>query len=454
MIWVIYNLLLHLYFIVALPFYIFKFFTSEKYRGGLKARLGFMPSQISSPQSESKSRRGGKASKEKKPRILVHTVSVGEFLAGVPLFNALGKELASYDLVVSTTTTTGNKIAGKWMENPNKVVYFPLDFNWAVNRFFDRISPDIIVLVETELWPNFLRASKKKNIPVVVVNGRVSNSSFKNYWKVKRFFGYICNNIRAWGMQFPEDVNRIKKLGINTENISLTGSLKFDSAIQRRPDREEREKIKVQWGWNPELFVLVGGSTHRGEEKILLDIYQKLKRDFIPMKPGLVLIIAPRHPERINELKALVDQYNFKYILRSEWNSDTVVSQYEVVLVDTLGELLSIYTFADVVFIGKSLKRGGGQNIIEPASLGKAVICGPFMDNFMETTKWLVENGGMIQVSDSTGLEQAIKDLLNSPKQRKELGQRAEELIKSASGATEKNMNLIKKVLNHKKQNS
>ena len=429
MIWIIYNLLLHLYFIVTLPFYIFKFFTSEKYRGGLKARLGFMPCQ------------------EKKPRILVHTVSVGEFLAGLPLINALEKELPSYDLVVSTTTTTGNKLARKWMENHGKVFFFPLDFNWAVSRFVDRISPDIIVLVETELWPNFLKVSKKRNVPVVVVNGRISVSSFKNYSKVKGFFRCMCSNIQAWGMQFPEDVNKVKKLGIDTKNISLTGSLKFDSAIQRRPGPEETDRIKMQWGFCPELFVLVGGSTHQGEEKILLDIYQELKHFSIPMKSGLILIIAPRHPERITELKILVDKYRFKYILRSEWNSNTLLSQYEIVLVDTLGELLSIYSFADVVFVGKSLKKGGGQNIIEPASLGKAVICGPFMDNFMETTKWLVENDGIIQVSDAVELKQAIKSLLNSPKEKKELGRRAEKLTRSASGATEKNMDLIKKVL-------
>lgn len=429
MIWIIYNILLHLYFIITSPFYLVKFFTSEKYRGGLKARLGLVPRQ------------------KGKSRILVHTVSVGEFLASIPLVKAIEKELSEYKLVVSTTTTAGNKVARAEMKQPNKVVYFPLDFNWSVDRFLNRISPALIILVETELWPNFLQASQKRNIPIIVVNGRISNHSFRNYSRLRGFFKYMCKDIGVWGMQFEGDLNRVKGLGIDEEKVYLTGSLKFDSAIQRTPGTEEINRMRSQWGWKPELLVLVGGSTHRGEERILLDIYQKLKDSFIPMKLGLVLILAPRHPERINELKTLVGSYGFKYILKSEWDSSSTLSQYEVVLVDTLGELISVYSLADVVFIGKSLRKGGGQNLLEPASLGKAVVCGPFMQNFQEVTEWLVENGGIVQVSDAAGLMQAIKSLLNRPEERETLGGRARELVLSASGAAERNMELVKKIV-------
>lgn len=435
MFWIIYNLLLHLYFVITLPFYIIKFFTKEKYRGGLKHRLGFVPKF------------------EQKPRVLVHAVSVGEFLAAVPLINIIKERFLEYELVISTTTTTGNKVAKKHLKDLDKsspcaqeldkIIFFPLDFSWAVNRFFNRVSPDIIVLVETELWPNFLRTANKNNIPVIVVNGRISAHSFKNYSKFKKIFVKIGNTIFTWGMQFNKDAKRLEELGINPEKIHVTGSLKFDSVLQRIQNICSADELKDKFGLTKETLVLVGGSTHNGEERILLDLYQDLKDNFTK----LILIIAPRHPERIKELKILVDSYRLNYILKSNLISETKLSNYEVVLVDTLGELISIYSLADVVFVGKSIKKGGGQNILEPAALGKAVICGPLMDNFREITSFLVENNGVIQVRNEKQLEDVIRDLLNSQEKRNALGRKAKELVRSASSVTERDMDLIEKVI-------
>lgn len=425
MIYIIYNILLYCYFFISLPFYLVKFFTSERYRVGLRERLGFIKKM------------------PHKPRILVHTVSVGEFLGTIPLINALRDKYRQHEIVVSTTTVTGNKVAKKKLGGASRVVYFPLDFLWSVKRFFDRVLPDLIILVETELWPNFLSISKKRNVPVLIINGRISERSYRNYSLLPGFFRNMCSDINSWGVQFERDSRRLIDLGIDSERIHVTGSIKFDSAIQNIPDPSDIDKIKKEWGWKEGDLVLVGGSTHDGEEKILLDIYKDIKDNF----KNLVLILAPRHPNRIEEIKKIVRSYKLRYILKSELKGAARFADYDIVLVDTLGDLVLIYNLATIVFIGKSLVKGGGQNLLEPAGLGKPVICGPLMGNFLDITKWLVENGGVVQVVDAGELKQAIMHLLNNPFECIKLGDRAKELIFKASGAVERNMELVKKVL-------
>lgn len=412
---VIYNILLYCYFVIAFPFYLVKFFTSERYRGGLMERLGFVH-KIPSGR-----------------RILVHTVSVGEFLGTLPFINELRNRYPQYDVVVSTTTVTGNRVAKAKIDSNNRVVYFPLDFPFAVKRFFDRVSPDLVILVETELWPNFLAISRRRNIPVLVVNGRISEHSYRNYSILRGFFGNMCKGIKLWGVQFERDRNRLIGLGISPDRAYITGSIKFDSAIKQIPDTG---RIK-------DVLVLVGGSTHDGEEKILLDIYRDIKDNF----KNLVLMLVPRHPERAGTIKKIIGGYGLRYILKSAWKDGTPISDYEVILVDTIGELISIYNLATVVFIGKSLVKGGGQNLLEPAGLGKPVVCGPLMGNFLDITKWLVENGGIVQVRDAMELKQAVVHLLNNPGECARLGGRARELVLKAAGAVGRNMELVGKVL-------
>jgi len=421
----IYNVLLHLYFFVTLPFYIFKLFTTEKYRRGLKQRLGFVPSS------------------GQLPCILIHTVSVGEFLAALPLIKRIENEFDTHEVVVSTTTLTGNRLAKRMLGQENRVVYFPLDFSWAVGRFLRRIVPQLVILIETELWPNFLQAAQNRNMPVVVVNGRISRKSFKNYFRFHKLFLFFCQPIAKWGMQSEVDHERIITLGISREKAIITGSLKFDSALERLPRKGEIDKIKHDWGWQEHRQVLVAGSTHRGEEKILLDIYKELQDNF----KELVLVIAPRHPERRKELELLFREYGFAYSLRSAWDKDSCLLPGKIVLVDTLGELLSIYSLASIVFIGKSLVKGGGQNLLEPAALGKAVICGPYMDNFSAVTRWLVNNEAIVQIEDSASLQDIIADLLRNPAKCTKLGGQAQKLIINAAGAVDRNAALIKSAM-------
>jgi len=419
-----YNLLLYIYFILAFPFYLFKFCTSEKYRVGLKQRLGFVPRRDA---------KGGAG-------ILVHTVSVGEFLSALPLFSALEKELVQYPLVVSTTTLSGNRVARKQLAGDSAVVFFPLDFKWAVRRFLRRVSPRMVILLETELWPNFLSVCRKKGIPIVVLNGRLSASSFRNYTRWRGGFRYFCAAISAWGMQSEIDRQRVVSLGIDARKVTVTGSIKIDSALSRLPGEDRINRIRSDWGWRPGFRVLVGGSTHQGEEKILLDIYRELKDNFT----GLKLIIAPRHPERKAALLRLLAGYQFKCVFRSAWGPQTSLADVDVVLVDTLGELLSVYSLADIVFIGKSLIKGGGQNLLDPAALGKTVVCGPLMTNFQAVTDWLLTEGGIIQVRDKEDLKRTVTKLLTVPEEGQRKGFRARELISAAGGVIERDMELVK----------
>lgn len=375
-------------------------------------------------------------------RILIHTVSVGEFLGALPLINALKSQYPAYEITVSTTTLTGHRIAKLKLGSASKVVFFPLDFRWAVKRFLNRLNPSMIILMETEIWPNFLDIAGHCRIPVVMINGRISERSFRNYLRIKRFFTNACRSIRLWGVQFRDDKNRLAALGIDKEKIYISGSLKIDSAVQNVPDEEDVDKIRREWGWKEDMPIIAGGSTHGGEEKILLDIYCNLKDNF----RNMVLILAPRHPERTAQLKKLIGRYKLRYVLRSEWKKGCRLADYDVVLVDTLGELFAIYTMARVVFIGKSLTRGGGQNILEPAALGKPVICGPLMGNFRDITGWLLRNKGIFQVKDKSELQQTIEYLLNNKKEASNTGDRARELIFRATGAVERDMILVNKI--------
>jgi 3-deoxy-D-manno-octulosonic-acid transferase len=370
-------------------------------------------------------------------KILVHAVSVGEFLGAMSFINALKDAFPDYEILVSTTTLTSNRIAKKKIGNDFKVLYFPLDFPWAVHRFFERVSPSCVVLVETELWPNFLWTALRKKIPVMVVNGRISEHSYRNYSKAKFFFKNMCRSINGWGVQFDRDKNRLVDLGVCRENIFVNGSMKFDSAVESSKNVKSIFKVK------PGCMVLAGGSTHSGEEQILIDIYREIKSVFA----NLILVIAPRHIERVNEVQSIAERYGLKCVRRSDCTQGMDVSDYDVVLVDTMGELISVYDMANIVFVGKSLCKGGGQNLLEPAGLGKAVVCGPLMGNFLDITLWLVENKGIIQVKDKDELKKVIVDLLNNTNECGRLGNRARDLVFQEAGSVSRNVDLVKKIL-------
>ncbi|MCK4649228.1 3-deoxy-D-manno-octulosonic acid transferase, partial [bacterium] len=306
-------------------------------------------------------------------------------------------------------------------------------------------------MVETELWPNFIRETKKREIPLAVVNGRISPGSFKGYRVIKPFLKGVLFNIDLFCMQSELDEERIISVGAPEEKVHTTGNVKFDGLKTKVSDREKLTKeLKI----SSKDLILVAGSTHAKEEEIILDIYQKAKEEF----PSLRLILAPRHPERIKEVESLCKNRNLFYIRRSQllrtapakgWSASggNPEPRTSVILLDTIGELAKIYSLATVVFVGGSLIPIGGHNILEPAALGKVPLFGPYMHNFVESARLLEEGGGGIQIRDEEELLRNILDLLENSEKKEGMGRKAQEIVKRHQGASERTVELVGRLL-------
>ena len=410
----IYSILLFLSLLFSTPYFLFRMITKGKYKKGLKQRLGFTPGV------------------KNKDIIWVHAVSVGEVIAASPIIDAIRKRYPKYSFLISTVTDTGQDMARKAISDPKEIIYFPLDFKWIVNKVLKSIPPKLFIMVETELWPNFIREARRRGIPLVVVNGRISPGSYKGYRVTKPFLKRVLSNIDLFCMQSKRDKERIISLGAQEEKVHTTGNVKFDGLKTEIPERGRLAgelKISLQ---DP---VLVAGSTHPKEEEIILDIYQKAKEEF----PDLRLILAPRHPERIPEVEAICKSKNLLCVPRSQ----RITGERAIILLDTIGELAKIYSLAAIVFVGGSLVPVGGHNILEPAALGKAPLFGPYMHNFVESARLLLEGGGGIQVRNKEELRENILGLLRNPEKREKIGDRAQEIVKRHQGASGRTLELI-----------
>jgi len=415
--------------------------TKGKYKKGLRQRLGFIPPLCTGA--------GFIPQVKNKDIIWVHAVSVGEVIAASSIIDAIRKKFSNYNFLISTVTDTGQDMARKTVSDPKEIIYFPLDFKWIINKVLNAVKPKLFIMVETELWPNFIRETKKREIPLAVVNGRISPGSFKGYRVIKPFLKRVLSNINLFCMQSELDKERIISLGAPEEKVHTTGNVKFDGLNTEIADREKlTEELKISL----KDLVLVAGSTHPKEEEIILDIYQKAKEKF----PSLRLILAPRHPERIPEVESLCKNRNLSYIRRSQLSSISAKltadrqdqgSRIKVILLDTIGELAKVYSLSTVVFVGGSLVPIGGHNILEPAALGKVPLFGPYMHNFIESVRLLLEGGGGIQVRDKENLLKDILDLLRNPERREKIGNRAQKVIKKHQGASERTVELIGKLL-------
>jgi len=425
----LYNMLITLYFILTLPYYAVQMARHEKYRAGLKQRLGFYPPSV----------RQGRAGVR---RIWFHAVSVGEVLAVMPLVERVRAELPELQIVLSTVTLTGQRVAREKIGDAGVVIYFPLDMSFAVRRALRIVSPGLIVIVETEIWPNFICAAAERRIPIAIINGRISDRSFPGYRCGRFFLKRLLSRVSVFSMQTDLDAQRIQAMGATPEKIVTTGNMKFDCSTDPG-DEQARLAVISSLGLNPHQDIIVAGSTHRGEEEIGLDAYRALRgRGAEP-----VLIIVPRHPERAAEVKALVEARGEQCVLRSGMAGGKALPPRAVLIVDTIGELVDIYRAATVVFVGKSLVGGGGQNIIEPASMGKPVLFGPSMHNFREAAETLLKNKGAIQVSNGRELREALAFLLRDRATREGMGRRAAECMALSRGATRRNLEIIKELL-------
>ncbi len=407
-----------LFFLVAV-FYVPLLFFKGRWRSAVLSRLRPVPEDIKKFCSENKI-------------IWIHAVSVGEVQAVIRFVGLLKVRFPGYKVVLTTVTGTGYQLALSKVGAESPVLYAPLDFSWVVQNYIQAFQPRVYITTETEIWPNLFLALTRRQVPVILFNGRISARSFSRYRRVKFFLRLILKKVSLCCMQTEKDALRIRALGVPRERIHVLGSVKFDDASAKQGyDRAE-------YGYAEDDFILVAGSTHPGEEGVLLSTFQRLQKEF----PRLHLILAPRHIERTSEVMALIE--NSGYVAVPWTRIKTVPMQPQVVVaVDTIGHLQKLYSLATIVFVGKSLLGKGGQNIIEPAVFGKPILVGPYTENFQRIVEIFKDQKAVIQVDHPRSLEQNMRALLSDKALRNELGRNAKNVIRNHQGATENSLNLI-----------
>ncbi len=402
--------------LVASPWLLFKTATDRRYRHRLGERVGCIPAS-------------------EKRTLWIHCASVGEVNLAKPIVARLKKSRPELAVHVSTTTLAGRENAEKSFPDA-RVSYFPLDFGGSVRRALRRIRPVGVVLVELEVWPNFVRRCAKEGVPVAVVNGRMSERSYGRYRFWGWFFRPVFRRLAAVGVQNDTYAGRLRDLG---SAPVVTGNLKYDAAIAFDPAVEERHwREQLALGDAP---VVVAGSTHDPEERILLETYKKLQKAV----PGLRLVLAPRHLDRLAEVQKAVESAELKCYKKTQLSPAGPVDG--VILLDTVGELSRVYSAATAVFIGGTFCARGGQNMLEPASLGKPVVSGPSLANFEEIARTLVDAGGMRVVDNPVDLAGALAELLREPARAREIGARSVEAVRAGRGAIDRTMDLIEQSL-------
>lgn len=424
----LYNILIWLAMPFILAYHVYRS-VSRNRPAALGPRFGFV-------SADELKRLGGR-----RP-VWVHAVSVGETIAVKPLLAALKKEYPDTPIILSNMTETGRLVASG-IASVDLSLYFPFDYTLAVKMMLKKINPRLVVVVETELWPNFFRSARSLGIPVMVVNGRISDRSYGRYLKLSGFFRGVLADISACCMQSEEDARRIIHVGAPKERVLVTRNLKFDipsGPMDPEQQRLGREKYRIP----EDLPVFTAGSTHQGEEELVLIAYKEL----LAKGYRMMLVLVPRHPERAAQVSALVAGHGLSCRFRSSLSRDhELFSPGEVLLVDTVGELLSIYSMSDLVFVGGSLVDVGGHNLLEPASVGKAALFGPHMGNFREIAAMTASYGAARQVSGSVELATALAELMADDGLRSSMGDNGLRLIREQGGATPLNMDVIRKLV-------
>ncbi len=361
----------------------------------------------------------------------VHAVSVGEVHAAIQLLRKLREKYPDMPVVLSTITDTGQKVALDKVPQGVRVVYLPFDISWALERAFRRVKPRMLIIMETELWPNIFRLSHRKNIPVIILNGRISEKSSVGYKKISFFMKEVFSFVGVFSMQSSHDAERLKAIGADEKRVRVDGNFKFDMDMSG--------EVPV-WTTAVKGPVIVAGSTHKGEEELVLSAYLvNLDRS-----PHLRLILAPRHPERFREVAEMLMAKKISFARRSELGTGIYKGgplSEKVLLLDSVGELSFVYAIADIAIIGKSFFGTGGQNPLEPAYWGKPVLCGPHMENFPFMREFYDANAAF-EVSPGS-LAEEIGGLLSDPDLAKAAGEKARSLYQSRSGAVAKALEII-----------
>ena len=433
--------------ILLSPYFLVQGLRRGKYLHSLRERLGFLPPEVASSAAQDTG------------AIWIHAVSVGEALAALPLAQALKQRFPDRRLVVSTTTATGQRVARERMNMANAVFYFPLDWAGPVRRVFGAVNPALVVILETEIWPNFLREAARHGVPVIFVSGRISDRSFERYKKWLGVFGFFLrpflrqtlSSVTAFLMQSEKDAERIRTLGAPADRVRVSGNLKYDldlpasTPLANWLEREARRR-----GRGP---VIVAGSIVAGEEPLALIAFGTLQGEH----PHALLVLAPRKPERFDAAAEFIDESHRKYIRRSQLRIPTaatvnsqngepsIADDVTVLLLDSIGELASLYRLADGALVGGSLVPSGGHNILEPAAFGKIPVFGPHMENFSDIAKNFVGAGAAIQVESPEDAGVAWIELLRNPQRMHKMGETALAIIEKNRGATDRAVSEIAK---------
>lgn len=378
--------------------------------------------------------------------VWLHGASVGEISASKPLIESINKNYPGYRLVISTITKAGNILTRNIVGIDEIVIYFPFDLKFIVESFLDKLKPDVFILLETEIWPNFIYACKQRNIPILLLNGRISDRAFKRYLLIKDLLKVILDKIDLFCMQDEENKSRILALGAPENRIFVTGNIKFDIDLDKDFDLE-RLNIINEYLKTKNARLIVAGSTHPNEENKLLGVFKRLKSEY----PYLFFLIAPRHIERSHSVRRQVSRYGFKSEFYSRLDSRSI-RDVDIIILDEIGKLRYLYKLSDIVFIGGSLIPHGGQNPIEPAFFGKPVIFGLYMDNFREITRLFLSQKAALQVQNEEELFKNLSSLLNNPEAMKQLGENAKRVIDSNRGVTDRLMKFISPYLNRIKK--
>lgn len=377
--------------------------------------------------------------------IWLHAVSVGEVNAIRALLPLLRKNYPGKEIVISTVTPTGQQVAKGLRQDADLVTYLPLDFSFLVKPCLDQARPSLFIIVETEIWPNLIYYLAKNKIPIALVNARISDKSFQGYRIFKFFFAPVLRRIDLICCQSTCDAEKLIALGAGEDKIKITGNMKFDS-IDYGDYKNDYSDYRLKLSLRAEEKLLVAGSTHPGEEEIIIAAY----RELLPANPNLRLLIAPRHPQRAKEVARLVEKFSFPYTFISNLFALTPIAHglrpNTIFILDTIGELVAYYAAAAIVFVGGSLINKGGQNILEPAIFSRPIIFGPHMHNFRATAELFLKENCAIMVYNKEDFRQAIEKLLADPEGAAELGRRAKDLVEKNKGAAGRTMEQIWKL--------